>query len=110
MNIYDLPSIAILIDCWKTTEFDPQQDVCYQKIKNFLNCNTNIVTVVLTSYNCGGEHERSEHVWYKNNRRTCETATRKKIVHLRQAHDYLFKYDTKYPQEQTDPVILTYLT
>lgn len=107
--ITSLPSIAILIDCWKSPILNKDLEKCYRRITDFLDTSENIKTVVLASYNCKDEHAECNSIWYRNNTAMCDHAIRKKIAHLHQAHDYLYKYDNKYPVEQTDPIILDYI-
>ena len=107
--ITSLPSIAILIDCWETPTLNTDLAACYLRINNFLDNTDSIKTIVLASYNCKTEYQIGEYIWYQNNVLMCRQSTRKKIIHLKQAHDYLNRYDNKYPEEKTDPVILNYL-
>lgn len=107
--ITTLPSIAILIDCWKSPKANRPLENCYDRIINFLNTTDSIQTVVLSSYNCNSEHINSEYLWYQNNTLMCDESTRKKIHHLKHAHDFLRQYDNKFIEEQTDPLILRYL-
>jgi len=107
--ITSLPSIAILIDCWKSPSLDIDAERCYHGITNFLDNTDSIKTIVLASYNCKTEHEKGESIWYQNNRLMCKQSTRKKIPHLRYAHDYLNRYNNKNLIEETNPIILNYI-
>ena len=109
--ITSLPSIAILIDCWKSPTLNIDLENCYGRINNFLDNTDSIKTIVLASYNCKIEHEMGESIWYQNNKLMCGQSTRKKIPHLRYAHDYSNRYNNNnnYPVEETDPDILNYI-
>jgi hypothetical protein len=106
--ITSLPSIAILIDCWKSLTKDIDAERCFRGITNFLDNTDSIKTIALASYNCKTEHEKGGSIWYQNNKLMCGQSIRKKIPHLKQAHDYLNRYNNKYPIEETDPIILNY--
>ena len=107
--ITSLPSIAILIDCWGSPSTNIDAENCYCRINNFLDNTDSIKTIVLASYNCKTEHEKPSTIWYQNNSLLYQYSTRKKIPHLKQAHDYLNRYDNKYSEEKTDPIILNYV-
>ena len=107
--ITSLPSIAILIDCWESSSLNIKAENCYYKINNFLDTTDSIKTIVLASYNCKTEYQIGEYIWYQNNVLMCRQSTRKKIIHLKQAHDYLNRYDNKHAEEKTDPIILNYV-
>jgi len=108
-TITSLPSIAILIDCWKIPTYNIVLENCYHNINKFIDNTDNIKTVALASYNCRIEHAEAKTIWYQNNTLMCHYATRTKISHLVHAHDCLNKYDNAFPEETTDPVILNYV-
>jgi hypothetical protein len=108
-TITSLPSIAILIDCWKAPTLNTTLEACYRRMIDFLDNTDNIKTIALASYNCRSEHTQAEYIWYQNNTLMCHNATRSKIAHLVHAHEYLNKYDDAFPNENTEPLILQYV-
>jgi len=107
MDIINQPSMAILIDCWKNDSFIPS---VYGRIIKFIDNNKNIKTVVLASYNCSKERETSDSSWYLNynNFFVKSQQNSRKIKDLEIVHRFYEKYNTKHPNENTEPDILNY--
>lgn len=103
------PSIAILIDCWKSLTENSTK--CFHEIINFLDTNTAITTVILATYNCKTERFTPDSIWAQNNILMCSNPIRKKIFCLNEAYNYYYNYDNNknYPLEETDPIILNYI-
>lgn len=104
------PSIAILIDCWKT-KWNEHAKTCFDNIINVLDNTESITTVVLATYNCKTERFTTNSVWAQNNVLMCATSIRKKIHCLKDAYDHLYNYDNNknQPLKETDPIILDYI-
>lgn len=107
--ITSLPSIAILIDCWESPKYNLPLIQCYNNINNFLNNTDSIETIVLASYDCRSEFDMDQYIWYQNNNKMCYNAIRKKIMHLKEADIHFYRYNNKYPEQKTHPMILNYL-
>jgi len=108
--ITSLPSIAILIDCWKSSITNNISAKCFDNIINFLDTTDSITTVVLATYNCKTDRSDTSLIWTQNNISMCANSNRKKIHCFKDAYDNLYMYDNNknYPLEQTHPIILNY--
>lgn len=109
--ITSLPSIAILIDCWKSPVPDDALSKCFNNIINFLDATESITTVVLATYNCKSERYTANSIWDNNSNILLKNPIKKKIHCLNDAYDYYFKYDNNknHKLEQTDPTIWNYI-
>jgi hypothetical protein len=108
--ITSLPSIAILIDCWKSTTPNPISSKCFSNIVDFLNTTESITTVVLATYNCKTERYTPNSVWSDNNMALFKNPIRKKIIDTKLAFDLLYEHRTNnFSPEKTDPKIWNYL-
>jgi hypothetical protein len=108
--ITSLPSIAILIDCWKSPVPGDALSKCFNNIINFLDATESITTVVLATYNCKTERYTPNSIWADNNMSLFSNPTRKKIIDLKLAFDLLYANSiNNFKPEQTDPIIWNYL-
>ena len=108
--ILDLPSIAILIDCWDLKT--PPTKILHTNILNFLDSSSQIETVILASYNCWLERY-SQSVWWRNNVNFfSKNQPLRSVRDLWHIQDEYYKYSpnaTPYKEEHTDPAILNYV-
>ena len=108
--ITSLPSIAILIDCWKSTTTNNNSSKCFSNIIDFLNTTESITTVILATYNCKTERYTPNSVWSDNNMALFKNPIRKKIIDTKLAFDLLYEHRTNnFSPEKTDPKIWNYL-
>jgi hypothetical protein len=108
--IISLPSIAILIDCWKSPIENSSSKKCFNNIINFLDTTASITTVVLATYNCNTERYTPDSIWADNNMSLFTNPIRKKIIDLKLAFDLLYaNSNNNFKSEQTDPIIWNYL-
>lgn len=108
--ITSLPSIAILIDCWKSIDEDTTK--CFNQITKFLDETDSINTVILATYNCKTERYTPNSIWADNNMALFKNPIRKKIIDTKLAFDLLYTHkNNTYPftAEKTDPMIWNYL-
>jgi len=101
--ITSLPSIAILIDCWK-----PSNPRITNNITHFLDSTESITTVILATYSCKTERDVSDSIWSDNARLLFNNTKRKKIIDLKWAFDTLYTHYNDFKLEQTDPIIWNY--
>lgn len=108
--ITSFPSIAILIDCWKSPITNNSSAKCFNNIINFLDTTESITTVVLATYNCKTERYTPNSIWADNNMSLFRNPIRKKIIDFKLAFDLLYaNSNNNFKSEQTDPVIWNYL-
>lgn len=108
--IIEQPSLAILIDCWFINNFPhTPSNMAYGNIVDFLDSNEYIKTVVLASYNCRSEAASSRTIWYDNYKGLFHNNIHsRKIRDLEHVHRVYAQQDTRYPNEETHPLILNY--
>jgi hypothetical protein len=99
----DQPSLAILIDCW-----DSPNNRLPQNIISFLDDNKSIHTVVLASYNC--KQHKNNHWFHKYVEIFVTNQVSRKIRDLSHVHRVFNQSDNKYPEENTHPLILNYIS
>jgi hypothetical protein len=108
--ITSLPSIAILIDCWKSIDEDTSR--CFNEITNFIDSTDSIITVILATYNCKTERYTPNSIWADNNMALFKNPIRKKIIDTKLAFDLLYTHKNNTFQvqpAQTSPIIWNYL-
>jgi hypothetical protein len=99
----DQPSLAILIDCWESTRNGPM----FKRIISFLENNENIKTVVLASYN--SKNSKNKH-WNDRYIEIFNKSTSRKIQDLAHIHSLYNKDFNDFPEENTHPIILNYVS
>jgi hypothetical protein len=106
--ITSLPSIAILIDCWETTEAYSRAEDCYYNITRFIDATESITAVILATYNCKTERLAPNFVWATNATKLFTNTKRRKIIDLNFAFDTLYEQSSNFKPEQTHPIIWNY--
>jgi hypothetical protein len=105
--ITSLPSIAILIDCWKSPGPRVTTDKCFNDITRFIDATESITTVILATYSCKTERD-ADSIWSDNARLLFNNTKRKKIIDLKWAFDTLYTHHNDFKLQQTDPIIWNY--
>ena len=101
----DLPSLAIIIDCWKSTN-SIEHNSLYNRILFFLENNKNIRTVLLASYN--SKYRNNAH-WYQGYVNVFFNSNIRSMRDLAHVHKIYNDHFDEFPEEETHPTILNYL-